>query len=828
MKNPIWHAGLLTSHRDRAGDVRNGSLAGALEGGLWCILNPKLGSQMGISVKIKGHFWVAFIAVAVVSGQPLPPHPQTVWFAPMDPALRTFDIGTPRSGSVDYLSLFNPSAPWPVAASHVQVFKVYTSLILESLPGSFSDDDLRQIFSYLNSHHIALAVEWGPLSSQVCGQGIEGFGGSAALPQATRIQQLGGNLQYIAMDEPFSHASLYSGPNACNWTPQQVAANALTQIALVKTVFPNVLVGDIEVVPDTGESPNWLNQYTAWLDTWRAAAGSPLAFFHFDVNWTVDWRPSVERLRQALVQRGIPFGMIYDGWPTDLTDADWVNDAESHYVSYETQGGTPPDHVIFQSWNDYPKHVLPESDPTTFTHLIDTYVRQRTSLSMNTTTNLVTGHLVSNQQPIPSAPIGVALQPTSGPGIVSNYVLSGAVPPSITKAVIQICVNLCGDVGTNDMNVYSFQYADSGGQTNLDVSKGLNGWGIDGNGTAVVQAASDASGKSLQISATASQQTFINSVQFAVTPGSSYSLTVQARIAPASVGSGYFALIFLAGTEVSRTTLAFAPGTLNLGTAQTGTDGSYSLSFAPQNPGAFQVQASYSGNDTLWPAYASGPLDFTPSIQSKGVVNGADFQVEPLGPGTWFTIFGQSFGQAGQWANPNTFTLGGASVSVCGLSAAVSYNSGPVTTSGVTGWQLNALMPDAVAGQTSCPVVVTVGGQTSQAVTINIASGIMELFGFPSSAGSLPIITHPDYSLVGPNSAGLIPAKPGETVIAWGTGDCSIPSLTAGGESAAVVFSGRVSPGLCQLNFAVPSGLSGENQLRISTSPNPYVLWVSP
>ena len=346
---------------------------------------------MRIPVNIKPRFWVAFIAVALMSGQSLPPHPQTVWFAPHDPAIRTSDLGTPKSGSVDYMSLFSPSAPWPIAASHVKVFKFYASLFFPPplLPNSLSDSDLQAAFSELNRRNIAVAIEWGPLFPEGCGSTIEGFGGWAALYMATRIKQLGGNLQYIAMDEPFSHASLYSGPDACSWTPQQVAANALIQIALVKTVFPNVIVGDIEVVPDTIDSPNWLNQYTAWLDAWRAAAGTPLAFFHFDVNWAVDWRSSVESLRQAVVQRGIPFGMIYNGWLTDITDADWVNDAENHYVSYETQGGTPPDHVIFQSWDNYPKHVLPESDPTTFTHLIDTYFRQRTSLSMNTATNLV-------------------------------------------------------------------------------------------------------------------------------------------------------------------------------------------------------------------------------------------------------------------------------------------------------------------------------------------------------------------------------------------------------------------------------------------------------
>lgn len=378
------------------------------------------------------------------------------------------------------------------------------------------------------------------------------------------------------------------------------------------------------------------------------------------------------------------------------------------------------------------------------------------------------------------------------------------------------------------MNVYSFQYSDSGGQTSLDFSKGPTGWGIEG-GSASVQLSSDANGNSLQISATAAQQTFINSVTFPVTPGSSYNLTVQARISPNSVGSGYFALIFFdEGAESSRDTLFFVPGTVALGTAQTGPNGVYTLQLGPQESSDYQAQANYAGTDTLWPAFASTALDISPAITPNGVVNGADFKAEPLSPGAWFTIFGQNLGQAGQWATPNTFRLGGATVSVCGSPAVISYSSGPLTTNGATGWQLNALMPDAVAAQTTCPVVVTVDGQTSQPAMVSIANGIMELFGFTSSVGPLPIITHADSSLVGPNSAGLVPAGPGETVVAWGTGDCSSPTLTAGGERAAVTFSGRVAPGLCQLNFVVPTALRGSNQLTVSTSLNPYVLWVAP
>jgi len=221
-----------------------------------------------------------------------------------------------------------------------------------------------------------------------------------------------------------------------------------------------------------------------------------------------------------------------------------------------------------------------------------------------------------------------------------------------------------------------------------------------------------------------------------------------------------------------------------------------------------------------------------PSINS--VVNGADFKSEPISPGAWISILGQNLGQTATAAFANTYTLGRASVFICGISTILSYNSGPVTTNGSTSWQLNALMPAGVAGRTSCPVTVTVTdqsftqGQTSQPASVAIASGVMELFQFTSSAGSLPIITHADYSLVGPATAGLTPAKPKETVIAWGTGDCSTAGLTVGGTSAAVAFSGQVEPGLCQVNFIVPNSPTGSNQLKVSTSPNLYSLWVSP
>ncbi|HKV39162.1 MAG TPA: hypothetical protein VJX67_08110, partial [Blastocatellia bacterium] len=219
------------------------------------------------------------------------------------------------------------------------------------------------------------------------------------------------------------------------------------------------------------------------------------------------------------------------------------------------------------------------------------------------------------------------------------------------------------------------------------------------------------------------------------------------------------------------------------------------------------------------------PPPSSPAITA--VVNGADFKSETLSPGAWISILGQNLGELEEASSANTTTLGGASVTVCGISAILNYNSGPVTTNGSTGWQINALMPDGVAGVTSCPVVVTVGAQASPQVNVSIAGGIVELFQFTTSAGTLPIVTHADYSLVGPVSAGLAPAKPNETVIAWATGDCSTHTVALGGISATVAFSGRVGPGLCQINFIVPNTPPGSSKLAISSSPNIYSLWIS-
>jgi len=236
-----------------------------------------------------------------------------------------------------------------------------------------------------------------------------------------------------------------------------------------------------------------------------------------------------------------------------------------------------------------------------------------TALTLNIDGGVASGRLTNGQgNGIGGQPVKVTLQPIAGDGVVAAYTLTGTVPASINKAIVQICVNLCdSSVAPNNMSVYSFQYTDSGTATSLDFSKGLSGWGVDGDGSAQVQTGSDATGSFVQTTATSAQSTFVNSSTFPVTPGAPYTLTARARISPSSVGSGYFALIFLVNQEVSRDKLFYEPATIVSGPVQTASDGTYGAPLALQYPGIYKVTASYAGSLT----YAGGLMSSTASMQ---------------------------------------------------------------------------------------------------------------------------------------------------------------------------------------------------------------------
>jgi len=749
------------------------------------------------------------------------PPSQIVWFAPLDPMVRPW-VG--YSGSVDYLDLFTPSAAWSTAASHVQVFKIYASLV-----DYLTDDQLRRMFADLDRRGIALAAEFGPLTPENCGFGVEGFDGVNALHLATRIRETGGTLRYIAMDEPFYFAGIYSGDSACHWPAQKIAANAVAQIGIIRQIFPDAQVGDIEPFPtqDELDLPGWAERFRAWFDAWKTAAGKPLAFFHSDLAWgSPAWRHGLDVVARYAAERGIPFGIIYNGLYEDQTDADWVAHAEQHFVDYETHGGAPPDHVIFQSWNARPRHLLPEGDPSTFTHLIDRYFRARTQLTLTGDVERATGKLTdSANHPMSSAAVQLSATPLSGSGVVSDYVLSGIVPNDAKSAVIGIRVNLeCGCQAASDIALYSFRYFENNSSTaaaTLDFSGGLNGWGLDTDAEATVEPDPDGNGKDLHIIAQPAQHALLNSAPIPVVAGAPYTLHISARVSPDSVGSGYFTIIFLKDVETSRKTLAFGPAVLDLGTINTAVDGSYGLNIAGLTPDAYQITAQYSGSDANWPAAATFFVQLVPVIANGGVVNAAHYRGTAVSPGEIVTIFGSLMGGSQlsrlelNADDSLASELSRTRVLFDGVAAPLVYASSK---------QISAIVPYAVAARPTTQITVEYQGSTSSPLELAVVGSAPGLFTLDSSGSGPAAALNQDYSL----NTGAHPESRGSIVMLYATGEgqtdpagvdgritgtiLARPLLTVsvsiGGVAAEVTYAGG-APGLVagvlQVNARVPA-----------------------
>jgi len=537
------------------------------------------------------------------------PTHRLIWFAPLPPMPER--EGRRFVGSLDFMKLFTEDAPWTNAAHHVDVFK-----LLGEWAGRFATDaELQEVVTDLNRRGIAIAFEAGALTpTETCGVGVEGFSApNESIQTALRIKAVGGIVRYVSLDEPFAFGSIYSGPKACHWTAEKVAQQVADYIRGIRTIFPNVIVGETE--------PLWadvsVDTYKYWLQTYRAVTGSQLSFFHFDNDFTrPGWADAAKELENFSHDLGISFGIIYLGNYDDTSDGEWVGHAEERMVTYEIQIGGRPEHVIFQSWYDHPDYLLPETDPTTFTHLIDRYFRTRTTLMLapidlrSNGSMQVSGVLTDwSGLPISGAVVEVSVTPLDGPGVFAEYTISGIVPDNATRANVGFRVNTeCKCLGTTDFSLYTVRYVEGSATANRvpnpDFSQRLQGWGFWGNGTARLESNDRGAGQMLHVDATYGQPATINSAYFPVNGDVAYTLTFSARVSPASVGSGYFAIFFLTNsTEVTRVTIPLKPAVITSSTATTDDRGAFRSTLSGFPPAKFLLEVSYPGDDRYMPAY---------------------------------------------------------------------------------------------------------------------------------------------------------------------------------------------------------------------------------
>lgn len=204
-----------------------------------------------------------------------------------------------------------------------------------------------------------------------------------------------------------------------------------------------------------------------------------------------------------------------------------------------------------------------------------------------------------------------------------------------------------------------------------------------------------------------------------------------------------------------------------------------------------------------------------------GVANAAGYQMN-FAPATWVAIFGTNLSQLTYTWQSSDFVNGALPTSLEGIS--VMIDGLPAYVYFISPTQINVLAPDdATLG--SVQVQVTTAGQASNAVTAQKNQFSPAFF---TLDGTHVAALHADYSVVTQTA----PAKPGETILLYGTGFgptapvlptgqtvsaaaplASSVTVTIGGVAVTAGFAGLAGSGLYQFNVTVPTLPSGDATL---------------
>jgi uncharacterized protein (TIGR03437 family) len=221
-----------------------------------------------------------------------------------------------------------------------------------------------------------------------------------------------------------------------------------------------------------------------------------------------------------------------------------------------------------------------------------------------------------------------------------------------------------------------------------------------------------------------------------------------------------------------------------------------------------------------------------PVISPNGVVNAGNL-AGAIAPGTWVTIFGANLSATNRPWRDTDFVGGKLPTAIDGVS--VTINGKPAAVSFVSPTQVNVLAPDDITtGLVAVQVKTSIGVTDSAFVLLQTAAPAF--FQFRGGTAVYVAGTHADGSYLA--GAAVVqqgipgtPAKPGETIVLYGTGfGLTQPAISStalvptplplanpqdlririGGLDAAIAFAGLISPGLYQFNVVVPQLPDGD------------------
>lgn len=279
-------------------------------------------------------------------------------------------------------------AQWDQVAGQIQVAYFSGGGILK-----IPDEALARLVRDLKARHVGLGLEilatnW--FHERPCGGGVEGFIDPGSANQVVaKLLKAGASLEQVGMDEPLWFGHFYNGKNACQSSIPELASRVAVIVKIYTAAFPNLVVGDIEPFPAVSKQPNWQSAFANWVKAFHSTVGTPLSFLRLDFNWgdeslSADGKHNVPdaahiaNLAKQVIpvarQNGLLVDMILNGGgaPIARSDLDWTQQARMHIRALQAPG-IHFDQVLFESWEKFPAHTLPESNPNTLSSLIPSY-----------------------------------------------------------------------------------------------------------------------------------------------------------------------------------------------------------------------------------------------------------------------------------------------------------------------------------------------------------------------------------------------------------------------------------------------------------------------
>jgi hypothetical protein len=415
---------------------------------------------------------------------------------------------------------------WEHASRHASVLKLNPGYITDA-----SDEDLAALSENVSRLGIAVGVEVQPVAMQPsdhCGN-TEGYDDiKHASLVISKLQRARLIPKYIALDEPVWFGHYAEGPLPCRFTIPDVAGRVADIVTRYLEAFPNVTVGDIEPVPPLSMRPDWESTYRTFKQELEQRTHHVLAFVQVDVDWpNPGWPQHLMEFAKVVRQLGMGLGIIYNGDGSDPNEIEWLAHARHNFTLIESAYGIIPSQAVFQTWNRFPNHALPETSPSAHTWLIDQYIVPRTHFTWKQKGRQIDGRLVLDDgSGVPNASIETGIKGMDPKQPPPKRVLTGIVPERARYGIIGVRINReCLCAGPNNLMIGGLTYSESHGASAteaFDFPRVASASRTDG----VELRNSEVQGTLVAHIVVRPGQSFgVNSPAFAVTPGATFTFT---------------------------------------------------------------------------------------------------------------------------------------------------------------------------------------------------------------------------------------------------------------------------------------------------------------